>query len=118
MNRDGSGVRQLSDAQDVDDGSYWDTPAWSPDGQQIAYQSVFGGNAQIAVASLDGAAPSRVTDNPQDDARPLWLPDGQRIVFTARQGAQSVIYVAALDGGDLHALTPADVFSDSPALWN
>jgi dipeptidyl aminopeptidase/acylaminoacyl peptidase len=70
----------------VDDAS----PAWSPDGKQIAFRSRRGhpdpdrtGNDDLwVIEARAGAEPRRLTSTPESEAgRPAWSPDGQRIAI-------------------------------------
>ena len=54
MNADGSGVTRLTDNDARDDG----TPAWSPDGRRIAFDSNHVGNIEIYVMNADGSGVS------------------------------------------------------------
>ena len=49
MNRDGSGLRRLTDNQAIDS-----TPTWSPTGTQVAFTSDRTGSPQIYVIGSDG----------------------------------------------------------------
>ena len=66
MNKDGSGVTQLTfNAQkyDVD-------PAVSPDGKKIAFISNRDGNQEIYVMNADGSGQTRLTLEPTEDIDP------------------------------------------------
>lgn len=59
-------------------------PAWSPDGQQMAFLSTRGGKPQIYVISISGGEARMLTDLKQGvSSGPYWSPDGKRIAFTA-----------------------------------
>jgi Tol biopolymer transport system component len=83
MNADGSDVKSLTDGKDQDS-----LPAFSPDGQQIAfarrsatYNPV---EPQIMIMSADGSAIEALAKSP--DANPIgalaWFPDGKALTFT------------------------------------
>ena len=58
MNADGSGQTRLTNnAVDL-------LPAWSPDGQRIAFASTRDGNSEIYVMNADGSGQTRLTNNP------------------------------------------------------
>ena len=67
-------------------------PAWSPDGQLIAFTSHRDGNSHLFVIGSDGSGTRRLTNEGFDDDHPTWSPDGKRILF-AREGALFVIPV-------------------------
>ena len=50
------------------------TPAWSPDGRQIAFATNRDGNYEIYVMNADGTHPVRLTNDPASDGRPAWRP--------------------------------------------
>ena len=72
MNADGSGERELSNAA-----SLVSAPAWSSDGQRIAFVA----NARIYVVNADGSGQRRLTRNTVRFSDPVWSPDGRRIAF-------------------------------------
>ena len=52
-------------------------PAWSPDGQWIAFQSHRTGNWEIFVMDSNGANETQVTNHPGGDGSPRWvIPEG------------------------------------------
>ena len=112
VNVDGSGVTQLT----RDSGSNG-SPAWSPDGKQIAFVSNrdADGKSRIWIMNADGSN-QRILFNNQNaggpelhGGQPAWSPDGTKILFTAFQpcggrGAVS-IYVTNIDGTNTQRLT-------------
>jgi dipeptidyl aminopeptidase/acylaminoacyl peptidase len=94
MNPDGSG--QWGVDLNVGDTS----PAWSPDGSQLAVVTRWGGRNGILVMQPDGSGQRLVTTDPAD-ADPAWSPDGSKIAFS--NGAN--IYVASADGTKRTELT-------------
>jgi TolB protein len=73
-------------------------PAWSPDGEQIAFSSGRDGTAHIFVMNADGTGTGRVTDTEKGDEMPSWSADGKRIVFS-REGA---LFQGPATGGPAH----------------
>ena len=68
MKADGSELRRLTDS-----GSNDMYPAWSPDGDFIAFSSIRDGNSELYLMRSDGGEQSRLTTLPTDDTQPAWL---------------------------------------------
>ena len=66
MNSDGSDQRRLT-PNPARDGS----PAWSPDGQQLAFQTLLDRSFEIAVVNVDGSGEGILTRNPAQDYNAL-----------------------------------------------
>jgi len=90
---DGSGLRQL-----VPLGEH---PAWSPDGQWIAYTSgtEVGRQTDVFVISTLGGGPRRLTFDPADDRQPAWSPDGQWIYFVSSRDGGTRVWRQPSSGG-------------------
>jgi Tol biopolymer transport system component len=81
------------------------TPAWSPDGQKLAFVSRRDGNSEIYVMNTDGSAQENLTRQPSNDSNPAWSPDGRKIAFVSRRDGNSEIYVMNTDGSGVRNLT-------------
>lgn len=65
-------------------GKHMDTsPAWSSDGQTIAFVSNRDEKNQIYLLPVDGGEAQQLTDLKQGAGAPVWSPDGTKIAFTA-----------------------------------
>ena len=67
MHADGSGQRRLTCNSASDD-----SPAWSIDGNQIAFNSARDGNGEIYVMSINGAQQKNLTKNSASFGGPVW----------------------------------------------
>ena len=125
MNADGSGQQNLTRnvAQDY-------SPAWSPDGQKIAFVSnrdgkpegQFAPETDIHVMNADGSGQQNLTRNPAGEGNPVWSPDGQQIAFERHVGGVGnnrniEIYVMNADGSDQRRLTSNPAFDGWP-VWS
>jgi len=96
------------------------SPAWSPDGQQIAYFSDEGGEYALRIAGQDGKAPVR-TIKVQGNGfytEPAFSPDGKRLSYV--DNSQSLYWVDLESGAstriDGHRVyTPQGI---SPHAWS
>jgi Tol biopolymer transport system component/DNA-binding winged helix-turn-helix (wHTH) protein len=85
------------------DGGHNMQPAWSPDGQWIAYHSRKRGGIWIVPAA--GGVPQQVTES---GAEPAWAPDSSTLVFTSDSGGfagQANLWTVKRDGSGRKALT-------------
>jgi len=107
----------------VTSGEYNDSdPAWSPDGNRIAFVSnrtdVPDRNSNTDIWVVDanntdmGANPSRVTTNDGPDHSPAWAPDGSKIAYVTSRQPELLWYdvselaIAPANGGSSTILTP------------
>jgi TolB protein len=83
-------------------------PAWSPDGEWLAFPANFGGNIDIYRIHPDGSGLEKVTDTPWPllESEPTWSPDGNRIAFTTNNQNEDTfdLYVINFDGTGLRKL--------------
>jgi Tol biopolymer transport system component len=94
----------------TDDSPEADTaPAFSPDGQRIAFRSERDGAGAIFVMGSTGESVKRLTDFGYD---PAWSPDGKQIVFSDRDGQDPYsrvtpahLWVVPSAGGEIRQLT-------------
>jgi hypothetical protein len=77
-------------------------PAWSPDGNRIAFWSTRDGlaNPEIYSIAVDGTNLTRLTNNSVEDKNPAWSPDSQRIAYTTRRGGRNEVYVMDANGAN------------------
>ena len=68
-------------------------PAWSPDGQRIAFFSDRDGDAHIWLVAATGGAPERLTE--QEGNLPRWAPDGETVYFVRGRDEYWAITLAA-----------------------
>jgi Tol biopolymer transport system component len=95
-------------------------PAWSPDGEKIAFASDRDGDFDIFVMdtdpSTDGAT-NLTSDRGEADSEPAWSPDGQRIAFSSTGGSESDIYVMDIDPSTNDATSLTDSLNRDVDRW-
>ena len=97
----------------------WDShPAFSPDGDRIAFASQRSGSQEIWVSERDGSNPVRLTffDGPFASA-PRWSPDGTQIAFDARGEGHADVYAMGT-GGDRPRRLSAAASDDVAPSWS
>lgn len=93
------------------------SPAYSPDGREIACTLSKDGNSEIYVLDARGGSPRRLTDNRAIDTSPCWSPTGREIAFTSDRSGAPQVHVMDRDGGNVRRLTYEVSYTDSPA-WS
>jgi Tol biopolymer transport system component len=93
------------------------TPAWSPNGKQIAYVpgAPLGG---LWVMNANGTGRRRIVRGNGDPLFPSWSTDGTKIVFADlanRRSSHHDIYVVRTNGTSLRRLTTSPVDETNPA---
>jgi eukaryotic-like serine/threonine-protein kinase len=91
------------------------TPAFSPDGNEIAYTwtGEKGDNADIYVKLIGAGSPLRLTTDPAEDSDPAWSPDGRYLAFLRETATGGSYYVIPALGGAERKI--ADAYLQRPA---
>lgn len=89
---------------------------WSPDGSQIAFQSIRDGIADVWIMNSDGTGLANLTNQPdQFNAWPSWSPDGEWIIFgSTRDTSPTEIYRINVFSTNVERLTNNDVLDSRP----
>ena len=95
MAPDGTGDTCLADTPGSDG---W--PAWSDDGQWIAFIGGDGTRDDLFLVRADGSELTRVTESAEREVRPVWSPDGTRLAYTLSTGEDGPrsIHIIGRDG--------------------
>ena len=81
------------------------SPAWSPDGQRLAYVSFENKKSQLVVQDLNSGARKVVASFPGHNGAPAFSPDGSRLAFASSQDGLLNIYVMNSHDGTPTQLT-------------
>ncbi len=92
------------------------SPAWSPDGKQIAYVSFEQRRAMVYVQSLSTRQRQLLADFPGSNSSPAWSPDGKHIALVLTHEGNSQLYVMDKDGSDLRRITYSDGIDTEPVF--
>jgi Tol biopolymer transport system component len=80
-------------------------PAFSPDGNFIAFVSTRDGNPEIYTMTISGTKVTRLTNNAAADTHPAWSPDSKKIAFASDRATNNDVWVMNADGSGLINIT-------------
>ena len=94
-------------------------PAFSPDGNQVAFVAGKGGDWGIYTAVVGGDKPLRLTRNP-GDRFPAWSPDSRQIAFYRYSDDGLALYTVPALGGTEHRVYqgPANTWREGGLDWS
>lgn len=124
LDRETNQVQQVTDLDD-----HARHPAWSPDGEFIAFNSYpESGDGALWFIRADGSDMTKLVDTGRN-GRPFWSPDGERLVFNGihqdTDGNGEIdfddrwdLFVVNADGSQVVNLTSSPSYDDYVPVWS
>ncbi len=81
------------------------TPAWSPDGQMLAFMSVRSGNGDIWVVPTEGGEARQLTNHQGEDWWPMWSHEGNWVYFSSARSGRYRLWRVPAEGGEPEQVT-------------
>jgi TolB protein len=113
MNINGVDLERLTNGE-----GYVANPAWSPDGQHVAFCWTKGfepGNYNIFIMDIASRELVQLTHGAGRNENPAWAPDGVHIVFTSTRSRATQVYTMLADGKNVQQLTTQG--NNSQPVW-
>lgn len=92
------------------------SPAWSPDGKYIAYESFASGHPELYLQNLSSAKRELISNHPGLNSAPAFSPDGTQLAMTLTHNGHAEIYIMNLATHQLIQVTH-DPSINTGAAW-
>jgi TolB protein len=92
------------------------SPAWSPDGKQLAYVSFEKQKAVVVVQDATSGARREIANFRGSNSAPAWAPDGQTLALTLSRDGGSQLYLIDRSGANVRRLTNSNAIDTEPAF--
>ena len=92
------------------------SPAWSPDGKQLAYVSFEKQKAVIYTQDTSTGARRELANFRGSNSAPAWSPDGQTLAVTLSRENGSQLYLIDRSGANVRRLTTSNAIDTEPAF--
>jgi len=93
-------------------------PDWSPDGQQITYTRLAGGETQIWSIPTMGGLPVQVSHHEGTSQASIWAPDSDHLTYVCSQGDMNQIRIGSLKHPEDNRVLLASGDVIFPVCWS
>jgi TolB protein len=93
------------------------SPAWSPDGRELAYVSFETRKAVVYVQEVASGKRRAVAAFKGSNSAPAWSPDGRQLALTLSRDGGSQLYLMERDGSGVKRFTQSSAI-DTEAAWS
>ncbi len=90
------------------------SPAWSPDGKQLAYVSFESGKPVVYVQTLSSGQRVPAANYKGNNSAPAWSPDGKQLAVVLSRDSISQIYTLGVDGSNLRRVMRSPLIDTEP----
>jgi TolB protein len=92
------------------------SPAWSPDGRELAYVSFESQKAVVYTQEVASGKRHAIANFRGSNSAPAWSPDGQTLALTLSRDGGSQLYLMPRSGGTPKRLTSTTAIDTEPAF--
>ena len=92
------------------------SPAWSPDGKELAYVSFEDRKPVVWVQDLQTGARRRVANFKGSNSAPAWSPDGSQLAVTLSREGGSQLFLINRDGSNPRRITQSSAIDTEPTF--
>ncbi len=92
------------------------SPAWSPDGRELAYVSFELGKAIVWVQETSSGQRRQLANYKGSNSAPAFSPDGRELAVTLSRDGGSQIFLVGRDGGNLRRVTQSSAIDTEPVF--
>ncbi|WP_298831552.1 Tol-Pal system beta propeller repeat protein TolB [uncultured Piscinibacter sp.] len=92
------------------------SPAWSPDGRELAYVSFESQKAVVYAQEVMSGKRRQLANFRGSNSAPAWAPDGQTLAATLSRDGGSQLYLLDRNGGNVRRLTSSQAIDTEPVF--
>lgn len=92
------------------------SPAWSPDGNKLAYVTFEGKRSALMVKTLSNGETQQIASYPRHNGAPAFSPDGSKLAFVLSKTGSLNLYIMDLQSGQVRQLTDGR-YNNTEPTW-